>query len=115
MTEATAKDAVEIESALRPTARSLVREAENSPGLPPAWLAARDEQLRLTRVINRTKFWAPAALALIVGIALGVSPLTMTIKCWIGAVAGTIFGLLVSSYLVQSKRTDAAYQRMPKR
>lgn len=106
---------VEFETTLRPAARSIANEFGGAPEPPAAWLAVKDAQILRTRLQLRARAWCPAALFLLIGIALGVLPIIpLFVKCAVGGAAGVVFGWVLSSYRLQVRRTDALYRDMPK-
>jgi hypothetical protein len=95
----------------KPAARSIAKEFGGDPGLPPAWLAAQEAQIRMTRLQLRARALVPAMLCLIVGIALGIlSIVPLIAKCAVGGAAGVVLGWAMSSYRIQARRADAAYR-----
>jgi len=101
-----------FEARLKPASRGLLSEFDEPPGLPPAWAAVKSAQYRSLQLQKRAMVWAPAMLALIVGIALGIAPLPLLAKCVVGALAGTVLGWVLASARIQDRRTDALYRRV---
>jgi hypothetical protein len=109
---ANATPEVKFEATLKPAARGIMKHFDDRPGIAEPWLMVKDAQLLRTRLQKRAASWCPACLFLVVGIVIGVLPVPAIAKYVTVALASAVFGWLLSSYLLQARKSDRLYDEL---